>query len=117
MIELLVANIVYVLYRLLVTAHIVKFLYKYIPYGFAVLLAAQISFLYDGGVFAYLFQAQALPELADFIQANVLYTLRVGIAWWIIKILWDRLDNYYLSVFIGAELTFVVDYFIFEGVF
>ena len=45
MVELLVANIIYVSYRLVVTAHIVKFLYKYIPYGFAVLLAAQISFL------------------------------------------------------------------------
>ena len=117
MVELLVANIIYVSYRLVVTAHIVKFLYKYIPYGFAVLLAAQISFLYDGGVFAYLFQAQALPELADFLQANVLYTFRVGVAWWIIKILWDQLHNYYLAVFIGAQLTFIVDYFIFESVY
>ena len=53
----------------------------------------------------------------DFIQANVLYTFRVGVAWWIIKILWDQLSNYYLAVFIGAQLTFIVDYFIFEGVF
>ncbi len=117
MVELLVANIIYVSYRLVVTAHIVKFLYKYIPYGFAVLLAAQISFLYDGGVFAYLFQAKELPALMDFVQANVLYTFRVGVAWWIIKILWDQLSNYYLAVFIGAQLTFIVDYFIFEGVF
>jgi hypothetical protein len=46
-----------------------------------------------------------------------MYTLRVGIAWWIIKILWDRLNNYYLAVFIGAEMTFAVDYFIFDGMF
>jgi hypothetical protein len=115
--ELLLTNIVYVSFRLLVTAHIVKFFYKYVPFGIAVLIAAQVSFLYDGGVFAYLFQAQALPEAMEILQANVLYTLRVGIAWWIIKILWDKLNNYYLAVFIGAELTFIVDYFIFNGLY
>ena len=117
MVDLLVANIIYVSYRLIVTAHIVKFLLKYVPYSIAVILAAQISFLYDGGVFAYLFQAKELPELIDFLQANVFYTFRVGVAWWIIKILWDQLNSYYLAVFIGAQLTFIVDYFIFKGVY
>ena len=56
-------------------------------------------------------------EKAKIVQANIMYTLRVGIAWWIIKMLWDRLNNYYLAVFIGAEMTFAVDYFIFDGMF
>ena len=30
---------------------------------------------------------------------------------------WVMLNNYYLAVFIGAEMTFAVDYFIFDGVF
>jgi hypothetical protein len=115
--ELLLTNIIYVGYRLLVTAHIVKFFNKHMPYVFAVLIAAQVSFLYDGGIFAYLFEAQALPETMEIIQANILYSLRVGIAWAIIKLLWDRLNNYYLAVFIGAELTFIVDYFIFNGLY
>jgi len=53
----------------------------------------------------------------EIVQSDIMYTLRVGIAWWIIKILWDRLNNYYLAVFIGAEMTFAVDYFIFDGMF
>lgn len=115
--ELLLTNVVYVGYRLLVTAHIVKFFNKYMPYGVAVLIAAQVSFLYDGGIFAYFFEAQALPEAMEIVKANIMYTLRVGFAWWVIKMLWDRLNNYYLAVFIGAEMTFVIDYFIFDGIF
>ena len=116
--ELLITNIVYVLYRLLVTAHIVKFFNKMMPYSFAVLIAAQVSFLYDGGIFAVLFEAQALPPIMELVQANVMYTLRVGMAWAFIYWLWQvRKLNYYLAVFIGAELTFAVDYFIFDGVF
>ena len=117
MLELLETNIVYVGFRLLVTAHIVKFFNKHMPYSLAVIIAAQVSFLYDGGIFAYLFNAQVLPNAIEIAQANILYTLRVGIAWAIIKWLWDRLDNYYLAVFIGAEMTFVVDYFIFDGIY
>ena len=116
--ELLLTNIIYVGYRLLVTAHIVKFFNKYMFYSAAVLIAAQVSFLYDGGIFAWFFQAQALPSIDELIQANVLYTLRVGIAWAFIYWLWQiRKLNYYLAVFIGAEATFIVDYFIFDGVF
>lgn len=117
MVELLITNIVYVGYRLLITAHIVKFFHKYMPYSFAVIIAAQLSFLYDGGIFAYFFEAQALPETMEIVQANVLYTLRVGLAWAFIYWLWQKLDNYYLAVFIGAEATFVIDYFIFDGVY
>lgn len=116
--ELLLTNVIYVGYRLLVTSHIVKFFNKYMFYSAAVLIAAQVSFLYDGGIFAWFFQAQALPSIDELIQANVLYTLRVGIAWAFIYWLWQiRKLNYYLAVFIGAEATFIVDYFIFDGVF
>jgi hypothetical protein len=117
MIEFLFINIVYVSYRLIVSAHIVKFFNKYMPYSFAVLIMSQVSFAYDFGIFAYLFSAQSLPAIMEIVQANIMYTLRVGIAWWIIKMLWDRLNNYYLAVFIGAEMTFAVDYFIFDGIF
>lgn len=116
--ELLITNIVYVLYRLLITAHIVKFFNKMMPYSFAVLIAAQVSFLYDGGLFAVLFQAQALPPIMEIVQANIMYTLRVGMAWAFIYWLWQHKNlNYYLAVFIGAEATFAVDYFIFDGIF
>jgi hypothetical protein len=87
------------------------------PYSFAVLIMSQVSFAYDFGIFAYLFSAQSIPAIMEIVQANIMYTLRVGIAWWIIKMLWDRLNNYYLAVFIGAEMTFAVDYFIFDGMF
>lgn len=46
-----------------------------------------------------------------------MYTLRVIAAWWVIRQLWNRLNNYWLAVFIGAELTFVFDYFIFGNLF
>ena len=49
--------------------------------------------------------------------ADFLYTLRVVAAWWLIKRLWNWLNNFWIAVFIGAELTFVVDYFIFDGVY
>lgn len=116
--ELLITNIVYVLYRLLITAHIVKFFNKMMPYSFAVLIAAQVSFLYDGGLFAVLFEAQALPPIMELVQANIMYTLRVGMAWAFIYWLWQHRNlNYYLAVFIGAEVTFAIDYFIFDGIF
>ena len=117
MIELLLVNATYVAYRLIVTAHIVKFFNRYMNYYLAVLIAAQVSFAYDNGLFAYLFSAQDLPRLIDLIYADVMYTLRVIAAWWLIKQLWDWLKNYYLAVFIGAEITFVVDYFIFDGIY
>lgn len=115
--NLLVANIVYVAYRLLVTAHVVKFFNRYVNYYVAVLIAAQISFAYDNGVFAWLFSTQELPGIAKLISADIQYTLRVLAAWWLIKQLWDRLKNYYLAVFIGAEVTFIADYFIFDNVY
>jgi len=115
--ELILTNITYVAYRLLVTAHVVKFFNKYMNYYLAVLIAAQISFLYDNGLFAILFEATKLPPILDILYADVMYTARVIAAWFVIKQLWDWLKNYYLAVFIGAELTFIVDYFIFDGVY
>jgi hypothetical protein len=117
MIDLLIVNITYVAYRLLVSAHIVKFFNQYVNYYWAVLIMSQVSFAYDNGLFAYLYSAQDLPRLTDLIAADIMYTLRVFAAWVIIKWLWEKLNNYYVAVFIGAELTFVVDYFIFKGVY
>jgi hypothetical protein len=73
---------------------------------------SQFSFAYDNGLFAILFSAQEMPGIEALITADIMYTCRIFAAWLIIKQLWDWLDNYYLAVFIGAELTFVVDYFL-----
>ena len=45
--------------------------------------------------------------------SDILYTLRVVAAWWLIKQIWDWIGNYWVAVFIGAEITFICDYFIF----
>ncbi len=104
-------------YRLIVSGPVVKILNKYLPYYLAVLIMAQLSFAYDTVVFGYYFNAATLPQWFEYIQSNFLYTLRVLAAWWVIKQLWDRLNNYWLAVFIGAELTFIFDYFIFSYLF
>ena len=117
--ELLVANVIYVGYRLVVTAHIIKFLMKFMPYSIAVLIGAQLSFLYDSGVFSILFGADInnLPPIMEWVYANAVYTARVGLAWGFIKWLWMKTDRFYLSVFIGAQATFAIDYFIFDNLF
>ena len=71
MIDFLFINIVYVSYRLIVSAHIVKFFNKYMPYSFAVLIMSQVSFAYDFGIFAYLFSAQSFPAIMEIVQANI----------------------------------------------
>jgi len=78
---------------------------------------AQLSFAYDTVVFGYYFSAVELPSLIEYLKSNVMYTLRVIAAWWVIKQLWNKLGNYWLAVFIGAELTFIFDYFIFGNLF
>jgi len=115
--SLLITNITYVLYRLIVTAHVVKFFNRYVNYYVAVLFAAQISFAYDNGLFSILFGATSVPDVVELLKADVLYTLRVIAAWWLIKQIWGWVKNYYLAVFIGAEITFVCDFFIFKGLY
>jgi hypothetical protein len=117
MIELLLINATYVAYRLIVTAHVVKFFNRYVNYYVAVFLAAQISFAYDNGLFAWFFSTQNMPRLAELFYADIMYTLRVIAAWWLIKQIWAKVKNYYLAVFIGAEITFVIDYFIFDRIY
>lgn len=61
----------------------------------------------------------------DIVQACLTYTLRVLVAWWFIRWVRDSLQLrfpasptwiiFYVSVFIGAELTFIADYYIFKG--
>jgi hypothetical protein len=78
---------------------------------------AQLSFSYDIFVFGYYFNAGELPGIFEYIKSNMLYTLRVIAAWWLIRQIWDRVGNYWISVFIGAELTFIFDFFIFKNLF
>lgn len=78
---------------------------------------AQLSFAYDTFVFGHYFNAQELPNIFDYIKSDILYTLRVLAAWWLIKQIWNLVKNYWLAVFIGAEITFVCDYFIFSDLF
>ena len=115
--ELLFTNIIYVAYRLVVSGTIVKVLNKYLPYYASVFVMAQLSFAYDIFVFGYYFSAQELPQLFQYIKSDILYTLRVLAAWCLIKNIWDFVNNYWLAVFIGAEITFVFDYFIFKELF
>ena len=78
---------------------------------------AQLSFAYDTLVFSYYFAAENLPHWVEYVKSNILYTLRVIAAWWLIKQIWNVVKNYWLAVFIGAEITFVTDYFIFNNLF
>ena len=115
--ELVLTNIIYVAYRLLVSGPVVKILNKYLTFYLAVFIMAQLSFAYDTFVFGYYFNAVALPSLLDYLQHDVLYTLRVLAAWWVIRKLWQWIGNYWIAVFIGAETTFIIDYFIFGHLF
>lgn len=104
-------------YRLVVSGPVVKILNKYLTFYLAVFIMAQLSFAYDTFVFGYYFNAVALPSLSDYLQHDILYTLRVLAAWWVIRKLWQWIGNYWIAVFIGAELTFICDYFIFGNLF
>ena len=115
--ELLLTNAIYVSYRLLVSGPIVRTLNRYLTYYLAVFVMAQLSFAYDTFVFGYYFNAQELPYILDYLYSDLLYTLRVIAAWWIIKQLWNWIGNYWIAVFLGAELTFITDYFIFKDLF
>jgi len=115
MIELAIANLVYVGYRLVVSGPLVRFLLKWLPYYAAVFVMAELSFVFDYFVFDGYFQDGLSASLAGLLITNIFYVARVIAAWWLIKQIWNRIGNYWLSVFIGAEITFVIDYFIFSN--
>lgn len=117
MIELIITNIIYVSYRLVISGPIVKILNKFLPFYLAVFIMAQMSFAYDTFVFSYYFDAAELPHWIEYLKSDVLYTLRVLAAWWLIKQIWNLVKNYWVAVFIGAQITFVSDYFIFGNLF
>lgn len=59
------------------------------------------------------------------LAANLVYTLRVLAAWWLIRQIKTGMDrrwparawqNWLLSVLIGAEVTFLLDYLLFSQV-
>lgn len=63
--------------------------------------------------------------MSPILAANLTYTLRVLAAWWVIRQIKNALDarwpdrnrvNWFVSVFVGAQLTFACDYFIFTGI-
>ena len=114
--DLLIVNLQYIFLRLAGTGLVVKFALKYIPYYVAVVLVAQFSICYDLIIF-YFYYDSPIGTFSEVLLADFLYTLRVVAAWWLIKRLWNWLNNFWIAVFIGAELTFVVDYFIFDGVY
>ena len=101
MLELALTNAVYVLYRLAVSGPLVKFLNKYLNYYWAVFFMAQLSFIYDNFVFYNYFSADSFLWL-DIIWADVLYSIRVLIAWWVIKQLWNWIGNYWGSSIFGG---------------
>ena len=115
--SLILTNLIYVFYRLVVSAPIVKFVNKFAPYYLAVFIMAQLSFAYDNIVFKYYFAATELPTFYEYFVSDCIYTLRVLAAWWLIKQIWNWVDNYWVAVFIGAEITFFCDYFIFNGLY
>ena len=115
--ELLITNIIYVAYRLVVSGPIVKLLTRYIPFYIAVFVMAQLSFAYDTFVFGNYFNATVLPSIFEYLHSNILYTLRVLAAWWLIKQIWKLVSNYWIAVFIGAEITFLCDFFIFSNLY
>ena len=117
MIELLITNAVYVFYRLAISGGVVKFLLRYVNYYWAVIIMAQLSFIYDTAVFGEYFNSSVDIHIAEIVLSNIIYTFRVLVAWFGIKLLWDKINNYWLSVFIGAEITFIFDYFIFKNMF
>jgi len=78
---------------------------------------AQLSFVFDYFVFDNYFQNSLSVSSIDLAIVNILYVSRVIAAWWLIKQIWNIINNYWLAVFIGAEITFIVDYFIFGNIF
>jgi hypothetical protein len=78
---------------------------------------AQLSFAYDTFVFSYYFNAVELPNIVNYLVSDIFYTMRVLAAWWLIRQIWKLVNNYWIAVFIGAEVTFVCDYFIFSNLF
>jgi len=115
--SLLLTNFTYVFYRLAISGPIVHFLHKHVTYYQSVFIMAQLSFMYDTLVFGYYFNAINLPSLYEYVGSDIIYTIRVLVAWWLIKQVWDLLGNYWISIFLVAELTFIADYFIFENLF
>jgi hypothetical protein len=115
--ELLIINIVYVSYRLLVSAPIVKILHRFMPFMQAVVIMAQLSFMFDTFIFHHYFHGIDIPSFLDYCSAGVVYSIRVMCAWYAIKLIWALVQNYWLAVFIGAELTFICDYYIFHNLF
>lgn len=113
MIDLLIANTIYVFYRLAISAPLVKFVNKYVTYYVAVIIMAQLSFCYDYFIFDNYFTNDQKFDILALLKSDFLYTLRVIAAWWLIKRIWDWIGNYWVAVFIGAEITFIADYFIF----
>ncbi len=110
--SLATANLLYVGYRLLVSAPIVRLLSTKMDYYWAVFLMAQFSFIFDLFVFNTVVALE--PTIKGVVYTDVVYVVRVILAWWLIKQIQKLTNNFWLSVFIGAQMTFVVDWWIFS---
>ena len=78
---------------------------------------SQLSFAYDTLIFGYYFNALQIPLMSEYVIIDIIYTIRVLVAWWLIRQLHRISVNYWGSVLVVAELTFIADWFIFKGVF
>lgn len=118
MLALITANLTYVAYRLFVSGAVVRVCLARMSYPWAVLVMSQASFVYDTVIFGWYFSAQALPSPVDFVISDVIYTLRVALAWAFIYYFWNRVKlNYWLSIFIVAQATFFMDLLIFQDLY
>jgi hypothetical protein len=114
-VSLLLANLQYVIYRLVVSGPLVKLLTRRIHWWWAVLIMAQCSFAVDSIIFYFYYQPTQSTELLNIVTSDLLYTVRVVVAWYFIKLLIDRYKiNYWASLLIITEVTFMFDYFIFD---
>ena len=110
--ELIIANTLYVLYRLTISSTLVTQISKYVSYFSAVLIMSQISFFIDSILFGVYFNATAVPTFYSYVTTDITYTIRVVAAWWLIKKIWKIVGNFYVAVFIGSEITFIIDFYL-----
>lgn len=112
MLELMWLNITYVFFRMVISGPFIYFLKKHIPFIAAVLILSQLSFIYDAIFFYDYFDVSEIDWLY-IIYTDIIRTVRILAAWSLIAWI-NNYFNWTLSVFIGSEITFIFDYFIFS---
>ncbi len=114
MFDLMLVNVTYTSYRLLFTAPLVKVLSEKYGYYWAVLIMAQLSFYFDFSIFDVLLaHTSECLSVFGIVSLSSMYTTRVVIAWWLIARIERAVNNYWVAVVAGSELTFFADFYIF----